>query len=133
METNNTAAYFRIGMVYHIKDSMDLASGFMDGHGLGDKKGPFKVSLDQFGEMATGYDNKMRDKNKTGCSAIMFEANAYLATGRQIMQRSEDGSYEKDKQHRSQFQLMQSREREDAKSLLQNYNNMISKPNENQC
>ncbi|AYD00310.1 YiiG family protein [Neorhizobium sp. NCHU2750] len=129
----DTAAYFRIGMVYHIKDSMDLAASFIDGKGLGDKKDPFKASLDQFGQMATGYDNKMREKNKTGCSAIMFEANAYLSTGRQIIQRTEDGSYEKDKQHGSQFQLMQSREREDAKSLMQNYNDMISKLNENQC
>ncbi len=63
----------------------------------------------------------------------MSKANAYLSTGRQIVNRTEEGSYEKDKQQRSQFQMMQSREQEDANSLLQDYNNMISRLNMNQC
>lgn len=129
----DTLAYFRIGMVYHIKDSMDLASGFLSGTGLGDKKEAFKASLDQFNAMATGYDNKIREQSNEGCSAIMSKANAYLSTGRQIISRTEDGSYEKDKQQRSQFQMMQSREQQDANSLLQDYNNMISRLNMNQC
>ncbi len=129
----DTLAYFRIGMVYHIKDSMDLASGSLEGAGVGDKINAFKASLDDFNAMATGYDNKMREQNKTGCAAVMSRANAYLSSGRQIIQRTEDGSYQKDKQQSSQFQLMESQERQDANSLLQNYNNIVSQLNMNQC
>lgn len=128
-----TLAYFRIGMVYRIKESMNFASGFLSGSGLGDERDAFKTSLDQFNAMATGYDDKIREQNNEGCSAIMSKANAYLSTGRQIVNRTEEGSYEKDKQQRSQFQMMQSREQEDANSLLQDYNNMISRLNMNQC
>ena len=34
----DTLAYFRIGMVYHIKDSIDQASSFLNGEGFGDSK-----------------------------------------------------------------------------------------------
>jgi hypothetical protein len=129
----DTLAYFRIGMVYHIKDSIDQASSFLNGEGFGDSKDVFKAALDAFATMASGYDRKVRDQNSTGCPAIMSNANAYLSVGRQIIHRTEDGSYEKDKQQGSQFQLMQSREQQDASSLLQNYNNMISQLNMNQC
>jgi hypothetical protein len=129
----DTLTYFRIGMVYHIKDSMDFTSGFLSGTGLGDKKEAFKASLDQFNTMATGYDDKIREQSNEGCSPIMSKANAYLSSGRQIISRTEDGSYEKDRQQRSQFQMMQSREKQDANSLLQDYNNMISRLNMNQC
>ena len=117
----------------HIKDSIDQASSFLNGEGFGDSKDVFKAALDAFATMASGYDRKVRDQNSTGCLAIMSNANAYLSVGRQIIHRTEDGSYEKDKQQGSQFQLMQSREQQDASSLLQNYNNMISQLNMNQC
>ncbi len=48
----NTLAYFRIGMVYRIKESMNFASGFLSGSGLGDERDAFKTSLDQFNAMA---------------------------------------------------------------------------------
>jgi len=127
----DTRDYFRIGMIYHIKSSMDAADGFLQGNGLGDKKEPFKVSLDQFNTMATGYDAKVREANNAGCSSMMLNINAYLATGRQIILRTENGRYEEDKKN-SQFQMM-SAERQDATQLLQDYNNVINTINFNKC
>lgn len=126
----DTRDYFRIGMIYHIKDSMDAADSFLQGKGLGDKKEAFKTSLDQFNTMATGYDAKVREKNKTGCSSMMLNVNAYLSTGRQIILRTENGRYQEDKKAR--FQMM-SAESQDASSLLQDYNNVISTINMNGC
>ncbi|TWF56473.1 YiiG family protein [Neorhizobium alkalisoli] len=129
----DTIAYYQLGMSYHIKESMDLASGFLAGNGLGDKKEAFKTSLDQFNGMATNYENKVREKTKNGCSSLMLHVNAYLAKGREIIQDTESGKYEKDKKRPAQFQLMQSDEQRDASTLLQNFNNVINALNFNRC
>ena len=126
----DTRDYFRIGMIYHIKESMDAADGFLQGNGLGDKKEPFKASLDQFNTMATGYDAKVREANNAGCPSMMLNFNAYLATGRQIILRTENGRYQEDK--KAQFQMM-SAERQDAQQFLQDYNNVINAINFNKC
>jgi len=126
----DTRDYFRIGMIYHIKESMDAADGFLQGKGLGDRKDALKTSLDQFNTMATGYDAKVREKNNAGCSSMMLNVNAYLATGRQIILRTENGRYQEDK--KAQFQMM-SAERQDATQLLQDYNDVINAINFNKC
>ncbi len=126
----DTRDYFRIGMIYHIKESMDAADGFLQGNGLGDKKDALNTSLDEFNKMATGYDAKVREKNNAGCSSLMLNVNAYLSTGRQIILRTENGRYQEDK--KAKFQMM-SAERQDASSLLQDYNNVISTINMNRC
>lgn len=129
----DTIAYFRMGMIYHIKDSMDFAGGVVNGKGFGDKKEPFKASLDQFNTMATSYEAKVREQNKAGCPSLMLDINAYLSKGREIIQRTENGTYDKDAKRPAQFRLMQSGESRDAASLLQNYNNVISALNSDKC
>lgn len=129
----DTVAYYRMGMVYWLKESMDAASGVLDGQGLGNRTEDFKKSLNQFNSMAAAYDAKMRESNKTGCSNLLFTANAYLSTGRDVIERTENGSYEQDAKQPKQFQLMQSHQTQDANSLLQNYNNMISALNMGKC
>lgn len=129
----DTVEYFRMGMIFHIKESMDFANAALDGKGLGDKEDAFKAALDQFNTMATRYEAKVREKNQTGCPSLMLYVNAYLATGRDIIQRTDNGTYEKERKRPPQFQLMQSQERQDATSLFQNYNNVISALNQGQC
>ena len=129
----DTIAYFRMGMIYHIKESMDFAGGVVNGTGFGDKKEPFKASLDQFNTMATSYEAKVREQNKAGCPSLMLDINAYLSKGREIIQRTENGTYDKDAKRPAQFRLMQSGESRDAASLLQNYNNVISALNSDKC
>lgn len=129
----DTLAHYQVGMGYYLKESLDAAGGVLDGKGLGDKKAAFKDALDQFNNMATSYDAKMRESNKTGCSNILFNANAYLAKGRDIIERTENDEYEKEAKQPKQFQLMQPQQTQDAQSLLQNYNNMVSTLNTNQC
>lgn len=127
----DTPDYFRMGMIYHIKDGLDAAGGFLRGNGLGDRKEAFKTSLDQFNTMATSYEAKMREKNNASCSSMMLDVNAYLATGRQIILRTENGRYKNDKKN-SKFQMM-SAEQNDARDLLQNFNNVINAINSNRC
>jgi len=129
----DTVAYYRIGMVYWLKESIDAAGGVLDGKGLGDKTEAFKNALNQFNSMATAYDAKMRESNKVGCSSLLFTANTYLSTGRDVIERTENGSYAEDAKRPKQFQLMQSRQTNDANSLLQHYNDMISALNMGKC
>lgn len=129
----DTLDYYRMGMVYHIKESMDHASGVLDGKGLGDQKDAFKASLDQFNTMGTKFENKVRETNKAGCPGFMLHVNAYLAAGRNIIQRTEDGTYAKDSKNGSSFMLMKPQQAQDAETLLQDYNNVISNINIKQC
>lgn len=125
--------YYRTGMVYYIKQSMDQASGVFDGDGLGNRKDAFKASLDQFNTMGTQFENKIRETNKNGCPGFMLYVNAYLATGRNIIQRTEDGTYAKDRKTGTPFQMMKPQEVQDAEKLMQDYNNVISNINIKQC
>ncbi|WP_322965912.1 YiiG family protein [Sphingomonas fuzhouensis] len=129
----DTLDYYRKGTVYYLKESMDHASGVLDGKGLGDQKAAFKASLDQFNTMAVQFDNKVREKDKTACASFMLHANAYLAAGRDIIQRSEDGTYAKDRKNGSSFQMMKPKEVQDAETLLQTYNSVINDLNVSQC
>ena len=113
--------------------SMDHASGVLDGKGLGDQKAAFKASLDQFNTMAVQFDNKVREKDKTACASFMLHANAYLAAGRDIIQRTEDGTYAKDRKNGASFQMMKPQAVQDAETLLQTYNSVINDLNVSQC
>lgn len=129
----DTLDYYRKGTVYYLKESMDHASGVLDGKGLGDQKAVFKASLDQFNTMAVQFDNKVREKDKTACASFMLHANAYLAAGRDIIQRTEDGTYAKDRRNGASFQMMKPKAVEDAETLLQTYNSVINDLNVSQC
>lgn len=129
----DTLDYYRMGMVYHIKESIDHASGVLDGKGLGDQKDAFKASLDQFNIMGTKFENKIRETNKDGCPGFMLHVNAYLAAGRNIIQRTEDGTYAKESKNNSSFMLMKPQQTQDGETLLQNYNDVISNINIKQC
>lgn len=125
--------HYRIGMVYYLKESMDAADGVYDGTGLGDKKEAFRNALNQFNSMVTAYDGKVRERNKTGCSSLKMTANSYLSTGREIIESTEEGTYEKEAKKPKQFRLMEPQQKRDASSLLQHYNNMINELNVNRC
>lgn len=129
----DTLEYYRMGSIYYLKESMDAAGDFINGEGLGDKKDAFKTALNQLNSMLTAYDAKMREHNKVGCSNLLFTANAYLSKGRDAIERTENGEYEKEAKEPKQFRLMESQQTQDAKSLLQNYNNMISAINMGKC
>lgn len=129
----DTAAYYRIGSIYYLKESMDAASGFINGEGLGDKKDAFKKSLDQFNDALTAYDAKMRESNKKGCSSLIFTANSYLSTGRDVISHTEDGTYEKEANEPKQFHMMQSTQGNDVRDLMQHYNNVINAINIGTC
>ncbi|QNQ20416.1 YiiG family protein [Kosakonia sp. SMBL-WEM22] len=129
----DTAAYYRIGSIYYLKESMDAANGFINGEGLGDKKDAFKKSLDQFNEALTAYDAKMRESNKKGCSSLIFTANSYLSTGRDVIEHTDSGIYEQEAKRSQQFQMMQSTQENDVRSLMQNYNNVINAINIGTC
>lgn len=78
----DTVAYYRAGMVYYGKSTLNQATGIFDGTGLGDKKDAFKQDLDKLNEMALGFDKKTREANPKGCASTMMQANAFLAAGR---------------------------------------------------
>ncbi|MDH2913167.1 YiiG family protein [Kosakonia cowanii] len=130
----DSLAYYRIGSIYYLKESMDAASGFLNGEGLGDKKEAFKTSLDQFNAMMTSYDTKMRERNKVGCSNMIFKANAYLSTGRDVIKHTEEGRYEEEAKRAHPFGMSTNNSiNNDTRDLMQNFNNMINTMNLNQC
>ncbi|WP_144636381.1 YiiG family protein [Bordetella genomosp. 13] len=128
----DTQAYFRAGMVYYSKDAMDHAEGVFDGSGLGDRKDAFKQSVDQFNTMATSYDAKVRESNQKGCPSFMMTANAFTATSRSIIERTEDGSYVKEAKEHKPY-MPQTQAVRDAYSLRQHFNNLVSALNTNRC
>jgi len=127
-----TLDHYRKGSVYYLKESMDHAAGVIDGKGLGDQKAAFAASLDQFNTMAVQFDTKVREKDKTACASFMLHANAYLAAGRDILQRTDDGTYAKDR-NGSSFQMIKPKAVQDAETLLQAYNNVINDLNVHHC
>lgn len=130
--TKDSLDHYRKGTVYFLKESMDHAGGVIDGKGLGDQKAAFAASLDQFNTMAVQFDTKVREKDKTACASFMTHANSYLAAGRDIIQRTEDGTYAKDRSS-SSFQMMKPQAVRDAETLLQAYNNVINDLNVSRC
>lgn len=128
-----TTAYFRAGMIYYSKESMDLADGVFEGKGLGAQQDAFKKALDQVNDMAVSYDGKMREANKKGCSSLMLHVNSFLATGRSIIEYTSNGRYAEDAKRPPQFQLMQSQQERDANQLRQNFNNVVNALNIGTC
>ncbi|OZI32984.1 hypothetical protein CEG14_19160 [Bordetella genomosp. 1] len=129
----DTAAYYRAGLIYYGKQSFDQAEGLFDGTGLGDQLEPFGKSLDEMNKMALGYDAKMRESNPKGCPSLMLQVNSYLSTGRTAIEHTTSGRYAEDAKRTGAFKMIRPTIDMDSSSLRQNYNNMISRLNMNQC
>lgn len=129
----DSVAYYRAGMVYYGKSTLNEATGIFDGTGLGDKKDAFKQELDKLNEMALGFDKKTREADPKGCSSTMMNANAFLATGRKVLEHTDSGRYKEDAQRTGAFKMIRPTIVDDAYSLRQNFNNLISSLNVGRC
>ncbi|MGY5956982.1 DUF3829 domain-containing protein [Kosakonia sp. BK9b] len=125
-----TREYYHAGMIYYLKQSVEAAHNIDENTTLGDKTEAFKTSLDQFNAMALGYDAKVREFNKTGCPTIMSAANNYLGAARTVLQRSNDGTYEKEAQRKNGSRMMHEW---DVREIYNNYKNVIETLNYNRC
>jgi hypothetical protein len=124
----DTVAYYRAGMVYYGKATMDKASGVFEGKGLGADQDAFKQN-----EMALGFDKKTREADAKGCSGMMMNVNGFLASGRKILEHTNNGRYKEDAARTGAFKMMRPTIEDDANSLRQNFNNLISDLNIGRC
>ena len=129
----DTVAYYRAGMVYYGKSTLNQATGIFDGIGLGDKKDAFKQDLDKLNEMALGFDKKTREADPKGCASTMMQANAFLAAGRKVLEHTESGRYKEDAARTGAFKMMRPTIVDDAYSLRQTFNNLINNLNVSRC
>ena len=129
----DTVAYYRAGMVYYGKATMDKASGVFEGKGLGADQEAFKQELDKMNEMALGFDKKTREADAKGCSGMMMNVNGFLASGRKILEHTNNGRYKEDAARTGAFKMMRPTIEDDANSLRQNFNNLISDLNIGRC
>lgn len=129
----DTVAYYRAGMVYYGKSTLNQASGIFDGTGLGDKKDAFKQDLDKLNEMALGFDKKTREADPKGCASTMMQANAFLAAGRKVLENTESGRYKEDAARTGAFKMLRPTIVDDAYSLRQKFNNLINNLNVSRC
>ncbi|WMD20452.1 DUF3829 domain-containing protein [Achromobacter seleniivolatilans] len=89
----DSTAYYRAGLVYYGKISIDEAQGVFDGTGLGARADAFAQAQEKMNEMARGYDKSTRRANPKGCPSVMNVINAYLNAGRTIEESSRSGRY----------------------------------------
>ena len=129
----DSVAYYRAGMVYYGKSTMDKASGIFDGTGLGADQEAFKQALDKVNEMALGFDKKTREADPKGCNSTMMQVNSFLATSRKVLEHTDSGRYKEDAARTGAFKLMQPTIVDDAYSLRQDFNNLISNLNIGRC
>ena len=129
----DTVAYYRAGMVYYGKSTLDQATGIFEGTGLGDKKDAFKQQLDKLNEMTLGFDKKTREADPKGCASTMMQANAFLAAGRKVLENTDSGRYKQDAERTGAFKMMRPTIVDDAYSLRQTFNNLINNLNVNRC
>jgi len=129
----DTVAYYRAGMVYYGKATMDKASGVFDGVGLGADQEAFKQELDKMNEMALGFDKKTREADAKGCTGMMMNVNGFLASGRKILEHTNNGRYKEDAARTGAFKMMRPTIEDDGNSLRQNFNNLISDLNVGRC
>ena len=129
----DTVAYYRAGMVYYGKSTLNQASGIFDGTGLGDKKDAFKQDLDKLNEMALGFDKKTREADPKGCASTMMKANSLLAAGRKVLENTDSGRYKQDAERTGAFKSLRPTIVDDAYSLRQNFNNLINNLNVSRC
>ncbi|MGV2865461.1 DUF3829 domain-containing protein [Achromobacter sp. AGC39] len=129
----DTVAYYRAGMVYYGKSTLDQATGIFEGTGLGDKKDAFKQQLDKLNEMTLGFDKKTREADPKGCASTMMQANAFLAAGRKVLENTDSGRYQQDAERTGAFKMMRPTIVDDAYSLRQTFNNLINNLNVNRC
>ncbi len=129
----DTVAYYRAGMVYYGKSTMDKAVGVFEGKGLGADQEAFKQQLDKMNEMALGFDKKTREADPKGCSGMMMNVNGFLASGRKILEHTDNGRYKEDAARTGAFKMMRPTIENDANDLRQNFNNLISDLNVGRC
>ncbi|CAB3928038.1 DUF3829 domain-containing protein [Achromobacter anxifer] len=129
----DSVAYYRAGLVYYGKSTMNLASGVFEGKGLGAEQGAFKQELDKMNEMALGFDKKTREADPKGCSSLMMNVNSFLASGRKILENTDNGRYKEDAARTGAFKMMRPTIETDGNSLRQDFNNMISSLNLGRC
>lgn len=129
----DTVAYYRAGMVYYGKSTLNEATGIFDGTGLGAKKDAFKQELDKLNEMTLGFDKKTREADPKGCSSTMMHANSFLAAGRKVVEHEESGRYTEDAKRTGAFKMIRPTIVDDAYGLRQNFNNLISNLNTSRC
>ncbi|MGS1009645.1 DUF3829 domain-containing protein [Achromobacter anxifer] len=129
----DTVAYYRAGLVYYGKATMDKASGVFEGTGLGADQEAFKQELDKMNEMALGFDKKTREADPKGCSSMMMNVNSFLASGRKILENTNSGRYKEEAARTGAFKMIRTTIEMDAGSLRQNFNNMISTLNVGRC
>ncbi|WP_233233855.1 DUF3829 domain-containing protein [Bordetella sp. LUAb4] len=129
----DSAAYYRIGLVYWGKAAQAQASTFLAGEGLGEHVQGFKDAISQVNDMGQGYDRKAREQNQKGCPSLMMHVNQYVADGRTIIKSTEDGSYVNDAKNRPAVMQHMSRERDNIRDLRQHFNNIVSALNTNAC
>jgi len=129
----DTVAYYRAGMVYYAKSTLDQATGIFDGTGLGDKKDAFTQQLDKLNEMALGFDKKTREADPKGCASTMMKVNSLLAAGRKVLENTDSGRYKQDAERTGAFKSLRPTIVDDAYSLRQNFNNLINNLNVSRC
>jgi len=129
----DTAAYYRIGLVYWGKAAQGQATTFMAGEGLGEHLQGFKDAIGQVNDMGQGYDRKVREQNQKGCPNLMMHVNQYVGDGRTVISRTEDGTYVKEAKDPSPAVQMMLRQRDDIRNLRQHFNNIVSALNTNAC
>ncbi|ALM87107.1 hypothetical protein ASB57_19555 [Bordetella sp. N] len=129
----DSAAYYRIGLVYWGKAAQAQAGTFMAGEGLGEHVQGFKDAVNLVNDMGQGYDKKVREQNQKGCPSLMMQVNAYVGVGRTVVKRTEDGFYVKEAKDRSPYMQHMSSERDDIRTLRQNFNNVVNALNIQTC
>lgn len=83
--------------------------------------------------MALGFDKKTREADPKGCSGMMMNVNSFLASGRQILEHTNNGRYKEDAARTGAFKMMRPTIENDANSLRQDFNNLISDLNTGRC
>ncbi|MCY1516712.1 hypothetical protein D9M68_513600 [compost metagenome] len=129
----DSVAYYRAGLVYYGKSTMDKASGIFDGTGLGADQEAFKQALDKMNEMALGFDKKTREADPKGCASTMMQVNSFLGAGRKVLEHTNNGRYKEDAARTGAFKAMRPTIVDDAYSLRQDFNNLISNLNIGRC
>ena len=63
----------------------------------------------------------------------MMQVNSFLASGRKVLENTNNGRYKEDAERTGAFKMMRPTIVEDAHSLRQDFNNLISNLNVGRC
>ncbi|MFJ1302084.1 YiiG family protein [Pseudomonadota bacterium AL_CKDN230030165-1A_HGKHYDSX7] len=130
----DTTEYFRAGLIYYSKESVNMADGLFEGTGLGDQLDPFSKALDDMNKMAVAYDGKLRESNQKGCPSLMSNVNSYLSAGRTAIEHTTGGRYDEEAKRTGIHARVITRSIEtDANNLRRTYNSLVGALNRNSC